>query len=142
MSVALSPGLNPRPYLDEVKKPDHYSGLILHGYGAGHVPGRETGDWIGVIREATGRGLPVLVVSPLASGRASASDYAVGRAVIEAGGIPMHGMVTPAAEMKFRLLIAAAGFQDRPRIEFIRGLMATSHFGELGGTPPSTWSGV
>ena len=142
LSVALSPGLNSGPYLDALRKPDHYNGLILHGFGAGHIPGRHPSDWIGVIREANEHGIPVLVTSPLASGRASTSDYAVGQAAIDAGGIPAHGMVTPAAEMKFRLLIAAADLQDRPRVEFVRDQMGTSHFGELGGAPQGTSTGV
>lgn len=137
LSVAVSPGLDPRPYLEMVRRDAGWRGVVLQGWGAGHVPSRPSCDWVELVRASTERGLPVLLTAGLASGRGRASDYAVGRAVLKAGAIPIGGMVTPAAVMKFRLLIATADRQEHPRVAFVREQMAASAFGERGGRPPA-----
>jgi len=135
LSVALSPGIETYPYAPMLQGDDPFTGVIVQGFGAGHLPSAEQRGWTSFVQTATDRQIPVLITSPLGSGRAAGSDYAVGQAAIEAGGIPLAGMVTPAAEIKFRMLITAAAFQGQPRVEFVREQMATSYFGERGGTP-------
>ncbi|MEO0515047.1 MAG: asparaginase [Planctomycetota bacterium] len=142
LSVALSPGIMTYPYFPMLRGDDPFTGIILQGFGAGHLPSIGECDWVRLVKTATDLQIPVLLTSPLASGRASGSDYAVGQAAIEAGGIPMGGMVTPAAEIKFRMLIAAASFQDQPPVEFVRQQMAASYFGERGGSPQTAAPGV
>ncbi len=142
LSVALSPGIMTYAYFPMLRGDDPFTGIILQGFGAGHLPSVGECDWVRLVQTATELQIPVLLTSPLASGRASGSNYAVGQAAIEAGGIPLAGMVTPAAEMKFRMLLTAATYQDQPRVEFVRQQMAASYFGECGGSPQRFTPGV
>ena len=132
LSVALTPGLDPAPYIELIEQADTFRAVILHGFGAGHVPSREHYDWTALIRRATALDKPVLLSAPLMSGRSKASDYAAGRSAVEAGAIVAADLVQPAAEIKFRQLVSAAYHQPGPNLDFVREHIARSHFGEAG----------
>ena len=84
-------------------------GLVLEGFGGGHVPP----DLLGVLDEAIGRGIPTVIASRCGDGPTLQSTYAVSGAEIDlqARGAIMAGSLSA---VKARLRLAVALATDTP----------------------------
>jgi L-asparaginase len=138
LSVAVTPGLEPSLYASALTESAGCRGILLRTLGAGNLPNREDYDWIKFIEAATRRDVPVLLLSPFTGGRTDDSGYAVGRAAIEAGAVPIGAITTSCAEVKFRHTIASARERGVRVCDFVRRVMPHHYFGEIGGTPQAT----
>lgn len=97
LALRVHPGLDPdilRRALDAGTR-----GIVLEGYGTGNVPRLER-SLVPVIEEATGRGVPVLMVSQCPRGFVELGRYGGGAAAEEAGAIGGGPMTTEAALAK------------------------------------------
>lgn len=97
LALRIFPGLNPdivRRALDAGTR-----GIVLEGYGTGNVP-RIEGSLVPAIREATDRGVPVLMVSQCPRGFVELGRYSGGAAARDAGAIGGGPMTTEAALAK------------------------------------------
>lgn len=135
LSIALTPGLSPDGYRLILGPENACRGILLSTFGAGNLPDRAGYDWVGFVRDATRRGIAVLLTSPFAEGRTDHNDYALGRAAVEAGGIVVPDLTPACVEMKFRYALEQAGLSGDDPEAFVRRAMLTSWFGETGGLP-------
>lgn len=136
-SITLTPGLSPALYASLLDPETGCQGIVLTTFGAGNVPDREGCDWVEFIRQATRQDLPVLLLGPFEGEGTDHSDYASGRAAVEAGAITVGAMSRSAAEVKFRWSLAGAGDvkDSRSVREQVRSWMDRPLCGETGGRP-------
>lgn len=89
-------------------------GLILEGYGTGNVP-RRGRSLVPAIREATDRGVPVLIVSQCPRGFVELERYGGGAAARDAGAIGAGPMTTEAALAKMMVALGRYESLDEVR---------------------------
>ncbi|MBI3032283.1 asparaginase [Candidatus Woesearchaeota archaeon] len=97
LEVVITPGLSPR-VVDAAIDESECKALVMRSFGPGNMP-----RWfIPLIRAKASEGYPVYVSSQCAGSGISAggSDYAVGQAVLEAGGVPIGDMSPTATTVK------------------------------------------
>ena len=99
-------------------------GLILEGYGTGNVP-RLGRSLVPAIREATDRGVPVLVVSQCPRGFVELERYGGGAAARDAGAIGGGPMTTEAALAK--MMVALGRYSE---LEEVRAFLERDVVGE------------
>ncbi|WP_330252711.1 asparaginase domain-containing protein [Nocardia sp. NBC_00565] len=104
----------------------HYrGGIVLECYGSGTLPQHGSAT-IEVVRQATLRGTPVLVITQCGSGAIDLARYLPGRALLDAGAISGGDMTREAALAKLAHLVDA-GFAGRE----LRHWLSTNLLGEL-----------
>lgn len=138
LPIALSPGLEPGMFGSAVESGD-CSGVLLQTLGSGNVPNQTVGgasSWIDFIADATRRGVPVLLTSPLRGGSTLGSIYGPGRDAVAAGGIVVGDLTPACAVVKFRWAIAQAG---RGEVEAVRRIMAREWIAEMGTVEAALW---
>jgi len=101
--IAVQPSLPTfavRSFLDSGLK-----ALILTGFGAGNLPSVEP-NWIDFIREATDRGLAVIIGSSSPHGNTDLSLYECGQSAMQAGAVDQGNMTFEAAYVKLLKILA------------------------------------
>ncbi|MCB9592423.1 MAG: type I asparaginase [Sandaracinaceae bacterium] len=121
-ALRLYPGMT-RRILENFLAPP-LAGLVLETFGAGNAPDRSD-DLIGVLREASERGVVILNVSQCLRGRVRPS-YAAGQALVDAGVVPGADMTPEAALSKLAFLLGTGLPVDE-----VRRLAGRSLRGEL-----------
>ncbi len=117
--LKFTPGTSPeilRFYLERFK------GVVLEGTGLGHV----SSSWIPYLREASERGVPVVVTSQCFQGRVCDRVYDTGRDMLRAGVVEGEDMLPEVALVKLMWVLG----QTRDYEEACR-LMTTSIAGEI-----------
>jgi L-asparaginase len=89
-------------------------GLVLEAYGAGNGPDRDE-RLLAEVREATSRGVVVVVVTQCLSGRVDLEAYATGSALARAGAVGGGDMTVEAALTKLFYLLGAGREPDEVR---------------------------
>jgi L-asparaginase len=84
-----------------------HAGLVLEGYGAGHIPNGRL-SLVPAIRDATGRGIAVVVCTQCLFGSTEMERYGVGRAALDAGAIPAMDMTPEASLVKLMWVLGQA----------------------------------
>lgn len=128
-ALRLFPGIQP-DLLSHILKPP-LQGLVLECYGVGNAP--EDAAFLAPIREATARGVVVVVCSQCLQGRVRLDGYATGAGLAEAGAISAHDMNVETALPKLFYLFAQGLSADevkRSMQEDLRGELTP-----LGQTP-------
>ena len=99
--VPVYPGMKPDiiTYLAST-----HAGLVIEGYGAGLIP-TEGQSLVPAIREAVGRGVPVVVCTQCLLGSTEMELYQVGRAALDAGAIPAMDMTPEATLVKLMWIL-------------------------------------
>jgi L-asparaginase len=120
--LPVYPGLNPDVV---VHLASCHAGIVLEGYGAGNIP---TGrlSLVPAIREATARGVSVVVCTQCLVGSTEMELYKVGKVALEAGAIPAMDMTPETALVKLMWVLGQS--RDRRTVE---SLMQKSFVGEL-----------
>jgi len=120
--ISVWPGMDP----DVVRYlAAHHAGLVIEGYGVGTVPNRHN-SLIPAIREATEKGVAVVVGTQCRLGATAPERYEVGRSALEAGAIPAMDMTPECTQVK--LMWALGASRDLRTVEAI---MSRNHVGEL-----------
>ncbi len=101
-SLRLFPGIG-APVVANILKPP-LQGLVLECYGVGNAPDRDE-EFLGAIRDATSRGVVVVVCSQCLEGRVDLEDYAAGSALARAGCLSGLDMTAEAAMTKMIYLL-------------------------------------
>jgi L-asparaginase len=101
-ALRLFPGIRP-DLLSHVLKPP-LQGLVLECYGVGNAP--ESEEFLAPIREATQRGVVVVVCSQCLQGRVRLDGYATGAGLANAGAISAYDMNVETALPKLFYLFA------------------------------------
>ncbi len=122
----LFPGLDAAS-LENVLAPP-VQGVVLECFGAGNAPARDDA-FLGVLRDATERGVVIVAVPQPLRGTADLSLYATGQALADAGVVSGYDMTTEAALAKLYYL-----FEQDHTPDEVRRLVQTNLRGEL--TPP------
>lgn len=104
-------------------------GLVLECFGTGNAPDKDP-DLLAAIREATERGVVVVVVTQCARGGVNLAQYAVGASLALAGVTSGCDMTAECALAKLSYLLERDGLN----VSDVRRLMSSSLRGEL--TPP------
>ncbi len=91
--------------------------LILTGFGAGNLPSVEP-DWINFIREATGKGLVVVVASSSPHGSTDLSLYECGQSAMQAGAVDLGNMTVEAGYVKLMKILARTEQRDKIIADF------------------------
>jgi L-asparaginase len=123
LAVRVFPGLDPRLVTGAVRA--GVRGLVLEAYGTGTLPCAD-GSLIPAIREATSRGVPVVVVSQCLRGHVDLTRYEGAVRTAEAGAMSGFDMTVEAAIAK--LMIGLARHGTGPAL---REYFAQSVVGEL-----------
>ena len=121
-ALRLYPGIT-RAILENFLRPP-LEGLVLETFGSGNAPDRDD-DLLGVLREASERGVVIVNVTQCLKGHVRAS-YAAGRAVLDAGVVPGADMTPEAALAKLAFLLGQGLSPDE-----VRALAGRSLRGEL-----------
>ena len=98
----LTPGFQPAIISELIHL--GYRGIVLEGYGAGNVPIKEK-SFIPEIKNAIGKGVPIIVASQCAIGFSWMSLYENGRTALDAGAIPGHDMISETALTKLMWIL-------------------------------------
>lgn len=146
-TLRVTPGVEPGWFRGLLEGDGRASGLVLETLGAGNVPesaGEAQGKlpgagegWVGLIRQATERGVPVVLTGSFAGdapeGGTGEGGYASGRAALAAGGIAAVGLTAACADVKLRWALAkaqAAGEEGEDVITRVRETMDRVWVGE------------
>lgn len=121
--LPVYPGLKPEVVSHLVST---HAGLVLEGYGAGHIPNAEGASLVPAIAEATARRVPVVVCTQCLVGSTEMELYQVGRSALLAGAIPAMDMTPEAALVKLMWVLGQA---DDPAT--VGSLMQKAFAGEL-----------
>jgi L-asparaginase len=122
LQVGLIPGLKPK-LLEPVIKNGQCKGIVLQSFGAGNVPDQEDYAFGEFIRQAVGKGIPVVITSQFPANSTLETQYAPGVAAVEAGAIATGNMTSAAATVKFRWVIARVVKEmgnKAPREEYLK----------------------
>lgn len=122
LALRLFPGIGADTLRNVLRKP--VEGMVLETYGAGNGP--RDPALLGVLEEATSRGVVIVNVSQCLRGRVRMGRYATGYALAEAGLVP-GGDMTPEAALSKLMVLLATG--DAPAE--VRRAMGTDLRGEL-----------
>jgi len=138
LKVMCHPGLDPafyRRFLDA----DGIRGLVLETPGVGNIPFDDP-RWslIPLIREAVGKGIPVLITSQFPVKPETRGQYRPATLPLEAGAISAGNMTAPAALVKFMWAIAqtdrlvgAGEIEEKERLKEINAVMGRDIIGEV-----------
>ena len=116
-SLRLYPGITAAVLENFLRPP--LEGLVLETYGAGNGP--ERADLLGLLREASARGVLILNVTQCPRGEVR-GDYQVGRALAEAGVVAGGDLTSEAAMAKLALVLGQRGAAGWSREEQVRRL--------------------
>ncbi len=121
--MKIFPGLRSGTILSIINS--GYKAIFIEGYGAGNVP---AGDYsiIPEIREATNKGISVVIGTQCIFGEVDLSSYEAGKLALEVGAIPVYDMTPEAAITK---LMWALG--KTKNINKIKKIMHTDIAGEI-----------
>jgi L-asparaginase len=95
-ALRLFPGIEPRVLSEILRKP--MQGIVLEAFGVGNAP--TDSGLAEAIREATARGVVVVVCTQCLRGSVNLGTYAAGSALADAGAIAGHDMTMEAAMTK------------------------------------------
>lgn len=98
----LFPGID-RDILGNLFQPP-LKGIVIEAFGVGNVPSNDP-DFLGIVREATERGVVVVVCTQCNQGRVNLESYAAGKAMAAAGAIGGYDMTAEAALAKLYCLL-------------------------------------
>ncbi|MBU1218271.1 asparaginase [Myxococcota bacterium] len=129
--VTIYPGFK-ESYLQHII--DTHSGVVLLGYGTGNIPSGDNDGLLKIIKNASEKGIPVIVGTQCVLGSTNLGMYRVGKSVLEAGGIPSVDMTPEAAFVK---LMWVLGQTDK--MERITSMMLKNWVGEISGNF-DTWT--
>ncbi len=107
MVVRIVPGLDPSLLINLLR--NGIRGLVLEAFGAGNLPVSHPG-FLEMLREATRRSIPVLIVSQSPRGAVDLKLYEAGQAATTAGVIPGGDMTVECAAVK--LMIALGRYEE------------------------------
>lgn len=122
MVVRIVPGLDPALLINLLR--NGIRGLVLEAFGAGNLPVSHPG-FLEMLREATRRSIPVLIVSQSPRGAVDLKLYEAGQAATTAGVIPGGDMTVECAAVK--LMIALGRYGD---LQDIRSFLMAPVVGE------------
>ncbi|MBM3303523.1 MAG: Glu-tRNA(Gln) amidotransferase subunit GatD [Candidatus Aenigmarchaeota archaeon] len=108
-------------------------GFVVQATGLGQVPSK-TRSWLPHIKRAVDSGVPVFLAAETIFGRLNCSVYSEGRAVLEAGAVPLEDMLAETAYVKLGWVLGHT--KDMAEI---RKMMLTNYAGEI--TERSTGEG-
>lgn len=100
-ALRLYPGIT-RAIVENFLRPP-LEGLVLETFGSGNAPDRDD-DLLGALRDASDRGVVIVNVTQCLEGRVK-TDYAAGRALVDAGVVPGADMTVEAALAKLAFLL-------------------------------------
>ncbi len=114
-SINLFPGFSPC-FLSKIIEEKMANGIIMRGFGPGDIPTINE-EILQLIKKAKDSGIPVVIISPCASGSTYLDLYETGKKAIEAGAISAKDMTLEATTVK--LMWALAQTRDCTRIQEI-----------------------
>lgn len=126
LAVRLFPGLDPRLLYAALRT--NIRGLVLVAFGSGNLPQREN-SLIPVVRMATERDIPVVVVSQCPRGAVDLRRYEGGTSALAAGAIGAGTMSIEAATAK--LMVALGRATEGSRVAAARQAFAEVWAGEV-----------
>lgn len=135
LPVPLSPSVYPA-LLEPVINRGNCKGLILQSYGGANVPNLENigGTFANLIRKAMVKEIPVVVSSHFPTKVTEYTMYQPGIDAVDAGAIPVSGIVLPALVAKLSWILpqveAIKGWQKRK--DKIKSLLTDNIIGEIG----------
>jgi L-asparaginase len=122
-ALRLFPGISPDLVHNVLRPP--LQGLVLEAYGVGNGPD-QNGDFLGVLAEATARGVVIVDCTQCLEGTVNLSEYAAGSALASAGVISGFDMTTEAALAKMYYLFSRGDSSDD-----VKAMMQDDLCGEL-----------
>ncbi|MGI9516678.1 MAG: asparaginase [Pirellulaceae bacterium] len=122
-TLRLFPGIDSRVLENVLQTP--LQGLVLEVYGAGNGPSKDAA-FLDALRQATERGVVIVSLSQCRHGSVSPTDYATGRALMDAGVVSGRDMTVEAALTKLMFLFSQGLDPDG-----VRQQIATDLAGEL-----------
>jgi L-asparaginase len=126
LAVRIFPGLDPRLLYAALRT--NIRGLVLVAFGSGNLPQREN-SLIPVVRMATERDIPVVVVSQCPRGAVDLRRYEGGTSALGAGAIGAGTMSIEAATAK--LMVALGRATEGARVAAARQAFAEVWAGEV-----------
>ncbi|MGH8754933.1 MAG: hypothetical protein ACREU0_03750 [Burkholderiales bacterium] len=118
--------------------PKKCRGVVLQSFGAGNVPNEREYSFEDFIRQATGKGIPVVIASQFPANSTLHSRYAPGVAALEAGAIPTGNMTNARATVKFRWVLNQVNkkiqercFTEAQKITEVRRMMEKIYVHEM-----------
>ena len=120
--VPVYPGMKPEIIAYLMK---HHHGIVVEGYGSGNIPTEEN-SLIPVIRQATAKGVPIVICTQCLVGSTEMELYQVGRAALLAGAIPAMDMTPETTLVKLMWVLGQTS-----DVRMIDSLMQKSFAGEL-----------
>jgi L-asparaginase len=126
LAVRIFPGLDPRLLYAALRT--NIRGLVLVAFGSGNLPQREN-SLIPVVRMATERDIPVVVVSQCPRGAVDLRRYEGGTSALGAGAIGAGTMSIEAATAK--LMVALGRATEGSRVAAARQAFAEVWAGEV-----------
>lgn len=119
-----------------IKVTDKCRGIILLSFGGQNVPNVEGFSFIGFIEKMTESGVPVVVASHFPAHSTEYTLYPSGMAAVEAGAIPVSGLVLSTLVAKFSWIIGQIDqdkdLSNKERLARIRKMWKTIYIGEAG----------
>lgn len=144
VQISLIPGLKPKLLLPILNNRE-CRGVVLQSFGAGNVPNEGEYSFEYFIRQATEKGIPVVIASQFPANSTLHSHYAPGVAAVEAGAIPTGNMTNAAATVKFRWVLSQVdGSIERgelavaEKLRKVREMMETVYVHEMTKVKPKS----
>ena len=137
VQLGLIPGLKPK-HLEYLAESEGFNGLILQSFGAGNVPDEGEYAFGDIIKKLKQKNIPTLVTSQFPANSTMDTNYAPGKAAIDAGAIPTGNMTAAAATAKFRWVLAQieldierGKFRKSDKLSKIEEMMMKVYVGEM-----------
>jgi glutamyl-tRNA(Gln) amidotransferase subunit D len=108
-------------------------GFVVQATGLGQVPSK-TKSWLPHIKAAVDSGIPVFLAAETIFGRLNCNVYSEGRAVLDAGAVPLEDMLAETAYVKLGWALGHTTDMKK-----VKEMMLTNYAGEI--TPRSTDEG-